>query len=244
MGFIRTTSVDTTRPDADTERSAVMDLDQDLTGAFKGLNTVESDIATRLRLSVIGTSDGVCDLDDDTLIPISRIPNYPSDKLPGAIGYPIGFILPFPTDTIPTVIAGSWVECNGASLSRSTYATLYEILGTRFGTNGSTDFKIPDMRGYVPRGWDHGSGKDPDATSRTNSGNGTAGDHVGTAQASQNISHSHNMLTAGSTMGNGDGHSGVEYYSIGDSSRSIISSTGGNEFRPINIAMQFIIRVL
>ena len=43
--------------------------------------------------------------------------------------------------------------CNGAAISRTTYADLYAVIGTKFGTgNGSTTFNLPDMRGKVAQG--------------------------------------------------------------------------------------------
>ena len=43
--------------------------------------------------------------------------------------------------------------CNGAAVNRITYADLYAIIGTKFGTgDGSTTFNLPDMRGKVAQG--------------------------------------------------------------------------------------------
>lgn len=43
--------------------------------------------------------------------------------------------------------------CNGAAISRTTYADLYAIIGTKFGTgDGSTTFNLPDMRGRTAQG--------------------------------------------------------------------------------------------
>lgn len=54
-----------------------------------------------------------------------------------------------------------WLECNGAAVSRSTYAALFTAIGTTWGAgDGSTTFNLPDARGYAMRGWDHGSGVD------------------------------------------------------------------------------------
>ena len=52
-----------------------------------------------------------------------------------------------------------WIKANGATVSRSTYAALFAAIGTTFGAgDGSTNFVIPDLRGYFPRGWvDNGS---------------------------------------------------------------------------------------
>lgn len=48
---------------------------------------------------------------------------------------------------------GSWLLCNGQEVSRTTYADLFALIGTRFGAgNGTTTFNVPDYRGKFLRG--------------------------------------------------------------------------------------------
>lgn len=43
-----------------------------------------------------------------------------------------------------------WLRCAGAAVSRTTYADLFEVIGTAFGAgDGSTTFNLPDCRGRV-----------------------------------------------------------------------------------------------
>jgi microcystin-dependent protein len=43
-----------------------------------------------------------------------------------------------------------WLICDGSAVSRTTYATLYNILGTTWGAgNGTTTFNLPDLRNKV-----------------------------------------------------------------------------------------------
>lgn len=52
-----------------------------------------------------------------------------------------------------TNIPAGWLLCNGAAVSRSTYAALFAKLGTRHGAgDGSTTFNLPDMRDRYPIG--------------------------------------------------------------------------------------------
>jgi microcystin-dependent protein len=45
------------------------------------------------------------------------------------------------------------LTCNGGAVSRSTYSTLYGIIGTTFGTgDGSTTFNLPNFSGTMPIG--------------------------------------------------------------------------------------------
>lgn len=101
---------------------------------------------------------------------------------------PTGAIIHFAFDTPPD----GWLECDGSTVSRTTFIALFTATGTRFGIgDGSTTFEIPDIRGEFIRGFDNGAGSDPDAGSRTDSGDGTTGDNVGTKQSNQTQSHKH-----------------------------------------------------
>lgn len=78
-----------------------------------------------------------------------------------------------------------WMLCDGRSLSRSNYAPLFDVVGTRFGSDDELTFKLPDYRGRVLGQPGQGTG----LTSRT------MGDAVGaethTLTASQMPAHSH-----------------------------------------------------
>ena len=57
---------------------------------------------------------------------------------------PTGMIFPWPGDTPPE---GS-IVADGRELSRTTYAGLFSIYGTKYGTgDGSTTFNVPDLDG-------------------------------------------------------------------------------------------------
>ena len=56
---------------------------------------------------------------------------------------PVGLVFPFAGTTVPN----SFLECNGAAVSRTTYAELFAVIGTTYGTgDGSTTFNLPDYR--------------------------------------------------------------------------------------------------
>ena len=74
-----------------------------------------------------------------------------------ATGIPSGMVMHFANSTAPS----GWLECDGAAVSRTTYAALFSAIGTVYGAgNGSTTFNVPDLRGEFIRGWDHGRGVD------------------------------------------------------------------------------------
>jgi microcystin-dependent protein len=65
------------------------------------------------------------------------------------VGETSGVIKLFSGAAAPT----GWLLCNGAAISRTTYAALFAITGIVYGVgDGSTTFNIPDLRGRVPVG--------------------------------------------------------------------------------------------
>ena len=62
---------------------------------------------------------------------------------------PVGSIQAYGGATAPW----GWLLCQGQAVSRATYAELFGVIGTSFGSgDGSTTFDIPDMREVVPVG--------------------------------------------------------------------------------------------
>lgn len=52
-----------------------------------------------------------------------------------------------------TSAPSKWRICNGAAISRTTYADLFAVIGTRFGTgDGSTTFNVPNLIDRFPQG--------------------------------------------------------------------------------------------
>lgn len=64
---------------------------------------------------------------------------------------PAGAILPWPTNIAPA----NFLICDGAAVSRTTYAVLFATIGTTYGAgNGTTTFNIPNMVGKTIVGRD------------------------------------------------------------------------------------------
>jgi microcystin-dependent protein len=62
---------------------------------------------------------------------------------------PTGAIIPFGMNSAPS----GWLACEGAAVSRSTYADLFTAIGVTHGAgDGSTTFNVPDLRGIFIRG--------------------------------------------------------------------------------------------
>lgn len=145
-------------------------------------------------------------------------------KIPGELlnitVIPVGAIITYPVDSIPS----HCLECNGATISRETYSELFAAIGTTYGEgDGSTTFKIPDLRGEFIRGWDNARGID-------------ASRAIGSAQADAFKAHTHDYSYVGGS-GSHEIMGGATYPRLLTST----SSTGGTETRPRNVAMMYCI---
>jgi phage-related tail fiber protein len=70
---------------------------------------------------------------------------------------PAGAVIHFARNTAPA----GWLKANGAEVSRTAYAELFNAIGTTFGAGNEVDtFNLPDLRGEFLRGWDDGRGVD------------------------------------------------------------------------------------
>lgn len=87
-----------------------------------------------------------------------------------------------------------WLKCNGAAISRTTYAKLFAIIGTRYGAgDGVNTFNLSDLRGKFIRAWSDGAAYD-------------AGRVLGSDQANQNRAHAHAASTSAAGEHQHGGH--------------------------------------
>lgn len=103
---------------------------------------------------------------------------------------PTGAILPYGGAAAPA----GFVVCDGAAISRTTYAALYTILGTAYGAgDGSTTFNVPDLRGRSPLGSGTGAG----LTARTIGQTGGEEGHALTSDEGPTHTHSATVTDPG-----------------------------------------------
>ena len=70
-------------------------------------------------------------------------------NLTGIEGIPTATIVPWSSASVPS----GFLECNGQAVSRTTYADLFAIVSTTYGTgDGSTTFNVPDLQDNVAVG--------------------------------------------------------------------------------------------
>lgn len=134
--------------------------------------------------------------------------------------------------TATQMAARRLLERNGASLLRNDYPELFAVIGTTYGASDGTHFNLPDDCGRFERMWDHGSGIDPDAASRTDRGDGTTGDNVGTLQPYATEAHSHAIVNS---IGPGIANTLQLSQAPSLGAGATTGVFGGNETRSVNI---------
>jgi len=115
-------------------------------------------------------------------------------SLTGIEGIPSGTIVPWSDASIPS----GYLECAGAAVSRSTYATLFGIIGTTYGAgNGSTTFNVPDLQDNVAvsKSGTKNLGSTGGANTITSTGNVGGSTANASLSESQLASHKHTFGT-------------------------------------------------
>ena len=179
-------------------------------------------------------------------------------------GVPSGSVFCMAVATVPS----GYLECNGAAVSRTTYSVLFAVIGTAYGTgNGSSTFNLPDLRGEFVRGFDNGKGTDSGRSIATSQGSQNAQHNHSASATSTAGAHSHSLNyqrkhvedtgTAAITdirREGGDGDGGSQTFTndttsgfmnnatVSVSTSVSIANQGGNESRPRNVAMMYVIK--
>jgi len=184
--------------------------------------------------------------------------------LPQAV--PTGSVHLMATTNVPS----GYLKCNGAAVSRTTYADLFSAIGTAFGAgDGSSTFELPDLRGEFVRGWDDSRGVDSGRNFATAQGDNNK-QHNHSASATTSISpSSHNHVYPGDDQLGGQANNqggwtnrstgtfpydarsstsggGIVYRTsdatISASTSVTVNNSAAGEARPRNIAMMYVIK--
>jgi|LakMenEpi03Aug12_release.lakeMendotaPanAssembly.Ray.scaffolds.fasta_scaffold92035_4 microcystin-dependent protein len=155
---------------------------------------------------------------------------------------PVGGLMPYAGATSPE----GWLLCNGAAVSRTTYANLFALIGTTYGSgDGTTTFNVPDMRSRMPIGAGSGTGLTTRALAATGGAesvviaSGNLPTHVhsidptNTTSGNMSVDHAHGMEHYHSnfnTLLNGAHAHGVYFVTDAASgtARARVSSTGSS----------------
>jgi microcystin-dependent protein len=229
-------------------------MSADLTDSIFSVNddrnfTVKTNTATRLTINSTAAT---------TTVPVV-LPANPTTALQATTkqyvdnltGSPAGVIMAFAGTTAPS----GFLACNGAAVSQTTYAALYDAIGATWNTGGegAGNFRLPDLRGMFVRGT---------GTNATGSSSGAVGPSVGTYAADTYLNHNHAITDPGHThgvsassnaFGTGSLGSVNRFESFGGGSTGTTSSvgtgisvntstTGGTETKPKNYGVLYIIK--
>src|SRR5579883_3080347 len=184
-----------------------------------------------------------------------------------AYAIPLGGMLPYIGTSAPN---SSFALPYGQAISRTTYATLFSLVGTTFGAgDGSTTFNLPDLRGRAIFGLDNMGGSAAGRIGLVVTDNGTVtGTAIGSAGGSathaltQSEMPSHSHTTAGPHTHNyqefigaiagsaatGTAQVACNYSTVATSPTDItLNNTGGgtaHAILPPMMVLPFILRVI
>lgn len=126
----------------------------------------------------------------------------------GLQGVSTGLIIPWSTGTAPS----GFLECDGSSVSTTTYAALFAVIGYTYGGSGAS-FTLPDLRDKTVVG--KSNNKALASTMGANTVTPTA--NVGGNSASTTLTtpeiaaHTHGTTGAGNAQGGGLGEGGGQF---------------------------------
>ena len=149
---------------------------------------------------------------------------------------PVGSIMAYAGASAPS----DWLFCDGAEIQRSVYNTLFQVIGTQYGTpSNSSVFKLPDLRGRFALGKDNmsnpglGQGSADRVTSPTADALGLGAGNEKKTITKENLPEHEHSLRAN----NGD-----QFFAsrniAGDSTDPEVTTTSGPDLSNANGAQQ------
>ena len=198
-------------------------------------------------------------------------PPRPPHPSPVPRDWPVGCVIPYAgpvadSDAGGTVdlaqiramlSAAGWLYCDGSPYACADHLLLFGVIGSRFGSataDGVAQFCVPDLRGRFIRGVDVKGGIDPGDRKTPD---GTTSFEVGTEQADAFQGHEHTYISSGGGLTVTMTAGAAQTNTIGpipdtsttgilvdpsDNGQSDGAPRSSTETRPVNIALNYLIR--
>lgn len=192
-------------------------------------------------------------------------PSQQATAIINLIAMPLGSIISYAGAQDPPILeidgSAQWLLCDGRALDANAYPELFDLINHSFGDGTQRNpneypraFNLPDLRGCFVRGTDdmggEAAGRDPDMAARQallpGGSTGASADKIGSFQADSFRIHTHDITPRVGTWhrsfeGNNDPQrtvcTGFDDYGLN------VIPAGGSETRPLNVYLNFIIRV-
>ena len=171
--------------------SAITAVDNDLDAEVT--NRAAGDTA---RYTKVEADAKFVELVGDTMTGALVLPGSPTTALQAApkqyvdAASPFGSVVAYAGAAAPS----GWLLCNGQSVSRTTYAALFAVIGTTYGSVDGSTFNVPNYVGRVLVALD---GSDSDFNALTDTGGAKTHTHTAAAHTHSTPAHTHPLSDAG-----------------------------------------------
>ena len=158
---------------------------------------------------------------------------------PGAVeGVTTGLIIPWSSSTVPS----GFLECDGSSVSTTTYANLFAVVGYVYGGSGSS-FNLPDLRDRtaVHKSSNKSFATTGGANTVTPTGNISGSTGSTTLTTQQMPSHSHSATVYDASMSGGmAAFRGLGCGGGSSPGSQSVNSTGGGQSHDHTLSANFV----
>ena len=163
--------------------------------------------------------------------------NFDGASLSGIEGVPTGTIISWSAST-----PSGYLDCDGSAVSRTTYADLFAVIGTTYGSgDGSTTFNVPNLEDNVPVG--KSGTKALASTGGTNTvtptGNVAGSTANATLSEAQLASHNHGIRPKTGSQSQIGISRVVNVYQLSTTQNDAITYTGSSSGHAHNMSANF-----
>jgi microcystin-dependent protein len=155
--------------------------------------------------------------------------------------FPVGTMIAYAGNFNPDLEKQGWLPCDGRIVNRKAYSKLFAAIGEAWGAPDEENIHLPQTQGLFLRGLTGETSYDPDVNDRTNLyPKGSTKNNVGSYQVDAFKLHHHRYFSPFKidvkiTPGNS--------YNLHTSANNNTETTGGNETRPKNVYVNYLIFV-